>query len=131
MRPKPVESRHAAIAWQAAEERAGGDREKISSRSWETRPYCRAYHLRDLKQYPDWPNSLPPKNEEGSEEGNVEWCDEDVLFVQQDFTVTTSMWHGEGMVFDVVTEEWRDYCRKTLAFSVPDDFDLLPVAAEN
>ncbi|MFD0385167.1 hypothetical protein ACFQ2B_31805 [Streptomyces stramineus] len=49
-----------------------------------------------------------------------------MLYLHHDLTVTRSLWHGEDVVFDAVTPEWERFCRETLAFAVPDDFDLMP-----
>ncbi|MEU7103687.1 ankyrin repeat domain-containing protein [Streptomyces sp. NPDC046215] len=78
-------------------------------RTWE--PYCRAYPAAEFGRFPGWPAN-------GGEE--------EMLYLHHDLTVTRSLWHGEDVVFDAVTPEWERFCRETLAFAVPDDFDLMP-----
>ena len=74
--------------------------------------YARAYLLGDLRKFSDWP-------------GNSELSDDDVVFLQQDFTVTELIWPGENVIFNQTTPEWIDFCKRELHFKVPDDFDLI------
>jgi len=41
------------------------------------------------------------------------------VFLHQDLTVTSSMWHNEDVVFDNVTPEWQEFCHTVLNFRVP------------
>ena len=84
------------------------------------RKYCTAYHLGELRRYASWKE----KNEAES------LADNDVVFLHQDFTVTKSMWAGEDVIFDNVTEEWKGFCSTELRFIVPDSLDLIPQRAE-
>ena len=77
------------------------------------RKYCTAYHLSDLRRYPSWTSELQ------------ELGDDDVVFLHQDFTVTKSIWAGEDVVFDKVTDEWKNFCSNELRFAVPDSLDLI------
>ncbi|MBC8229638.1 ankyrin repeat domain-containing protein [bacterium] len=116
-----------------AEEKAGGDKEKISSREGENRPYCKAYHLKNLRKFPNWFESKvnwkeKKDDKDGFESENQDkgFSDDDVVFLHQDFTVTQSMWHNENIIFNQVTPEWKEFCINELKFKVPDDFDLIP-----
>lgn len=82
------------------------------------RKYCTAYHLGDLRRYSEWTSE------------SQEMKDEDVVFVHQDYTVTKSMWAGEDVVFNNVTDQWRQFCSSELSFAVPDDLDLIAKPAE-
>jgi uncharacterized protein len=97
------------------------------------RKYCTAYHLGDFRRYPEWSEKkLEAKNAKPSEP-TVEsetLADEDVVFLHQDYTVTKSMWAGEDVIFDNVTEKWKDFCNKELRFAVPDSLDLIAKPAE-
>lgn len=117
-----VAAGHAAVAryLAKAEAAAGGDKERISSRQSETRPYCKAYHLKDLRRFGAWAQV------QAGPEAVAGLSDESVVFVHQDLTVTQSMFHGEQVVLDRVTADWRAFCAKELGFKVPDDFDLMP-----
>jgi hypothetical protein len=76
------------------------------------RPYCKAYPVKVFDYNP------------------VGWfarqalADDAVVYLHQDFSVTASMWHGEDVVFDRVSEDWRSYCRDRLGFHVPTDLEL-------
>jgi uncharacterized protein len=90
-----------------AEAEAGGSTEQSD------RKYCTAYHLGDLRRYPSWTSELQ------------DLSDDDVVFLHQDFTVTKSIWAGEDVVFDKVTDEWKNFCSNELRFAVPDSLDLI------
>lgn len=95
----------------------------------ETRPYCKAFYLRDLRQFSGWrekdvlANGAPGPAASAGEGDEKErtLTDESIVYVHQDFTVTRSMWHGEDVVFDDVTPEWRRFCEEELEFAIPED----------
>jgi len=95
------------------------------------RKYCKAYVLKDLRQYQGWFESqinwkYKQTNGESAEGNNgIQFSDEDVVFIHQDFMVTKSMWHNENVIFDQTTSEWREFCADVLKFRVPDDLDLI------
>lgn len=80
----------------------------------ESRPYCRAYYLRDLEPFAGWPSQTGAG-------GDGEASRDEVVYLHQDFTVTASMWHGEDVLFDQVSTEWRAFCVETLDFAIPED----------
>jgi len=97
-----------------------------------TRPYCKAYHLRDLRAFDGWTEPEAPPAEAGGEatdesDGDADaeapeaLTDESIVYVHQDFTVTRSMWHDEDVIFDAVSQAWRDFCRGPLEFAIPED----------
>ncbi|HKP10955.1 MAG TPA: ankyrin repeat domain-containing protein [Blastocatellia bacterium] len=97
------------------------------------RPYCKAYHLRDLRQFPTWAEvranwKAQPAADDGAGGQDAALTDDDVVFIHQDFTVTQSMWHAENVIFDQVSREWEAYCTDVLNFKVPDDLDYITVA---
>jgi hypothetical protein len=101
-----------------AEAKVGG----AKSQSQQPRKYCKAYYLKDLRAFSGW-------SESQTEDGDVHTVsDNDVVFLHQDLTVTTSMWHNENVLFNQRTPEWEDFCTAVLQFKVPDDFDLIPKA---
>ena len=85
--------------------------------------YARAYLLGELRKFSDWREEkeiIPAEN------GNShELSDDDVVFLQEDFTVTQLIWPGENVIFNRTTPEWIDFCTQELQFKVPDDFDLI------
>jgi len=77
------------------------------------RKYCKAYYLKDLRQWSHWT--------EMREEGEPELTDEDVVYLWDDFVVVRSPVLPKGVIFDQVTPEWQDFCRTTLGFEIPED----------
>jgi uncharacterized protein len=90
--------------------------------------YARAYLLGELRKFSDWREEkinwkeTIPADEKGK---SRELADDDVVFVQEDFTVTELIWPGENVIFSRTTPEWVDFCTQELQFKVPDDFDLI------
>jgi uncharacterized protein len=82
------------------------------------RKYCTAYHLGDLRHYAEWTSE------------NQELKDDDVVFLHEDYTVTKSIWAGEDVVFNTVTEGWKQFCNNELRFVVPDSLDLIAKPAQ-
>ena len=82
------------------------------------RKYCTAYHLGDLRRYSAWSSDAQ------------DLSDDDVVFLHQDYTVTKSIWTGEDVVFDKVTDDWKEFCNHELRFAVPDNLDLIAKPAE-
>lgn len=79
-----------------------------------TRPYCKAYYLRQVAEFAQWPQGVEVESGEGGPS-------EPVIYLHQDLTVTRSMWHGEDVLFDGSVEGWESFCRGTLEFAVPQD----------
>src|SRR5215469_8459004 len=78
------------------------------------RKYCKAYYLRDLRQFSSWT--------EKREADEPELTDEDVVYLWDDFTVVRSpVIPDKGLVFDTITPEWRDFCTTILQFAIPED----------
>ena len=96
-----------------AEAGAKGDATDSSDRK-----YCTAYHLGDLRRYPSWSSEAQ------------DLSDDDVVFLHQDYTVTKSIWAGEDVVFNNVTDQWKEFCNTQLQFAVPDALDLIAKPAE-
>jgi hypothetical protein len=88
------------------------------------RKYCKAYHLKDFRQFLNWTESKinwKEKKNDGSGEGQKEvqaLNDDDIVFLHQDYTVTQSMWHNENVIFNQITPEWKEFCTQTLNFRV-------------
>lgn len=123
-----VAAGHAAVARRlaAAEAAAGGDTRRVSSRQSETRPYCKAYYLRDLRRFAGWSESRINWKSGAEEPAAAGFADDDVVFLHRDLTVTHSMFHNENVIMGTVTPQWQAFCATELGFKVPDDFDLMP-----
>lgn len=75
-------------------------------------PYCKAYLVHELHKFSNWSVKGP----------NFE--NDAVVFLHQDFTVTTSIWHDENVLFDQRSPEWEAFCKEELRFSVPTELEL-------
>ena len=75
--------------------------------------YCKAYKLGQLRQFSDWA--------EQGEEQEPELTDESIVYLWDDFTVVRSPVQEKGIIFEVVSPEWRDFCVNTLHFEIPED----------
>ena len=122
-----VAAGHAAVPRRlaAAEAAAGGDTRRISSRQSETRPYCKAYYLKDLRRFAGWSESRTNWKASADDRAAAGLADDDVVFLHQDLTVTQSMFHNENVIMGTVTPQWQAFCTTELRFKVPDDFDLI------
>jgi hypothetical protein len=94
------------------------------------RKYCSAYHLGDLRRYPAWNEGKAEDSKTGENGPTQEPGDDEVVFLHQDYTVTKSMWAGEDVIFNDVTDQWKQFCTTELRFAVPDSLDLIPQRAE-
>ena len=93
-----------------------------------SRDYARAYLLGELRKFSDWHEEKINWKETIPADANGnphELSDDDVVFLQQDFTVTELIWPGENVIFSRSTLEWVDFCTQELQFKVPDDIDLI------
>lgn len=79
------------------------------------RTYAKAYKLQDLRQFPNWT--------ERKLEGEEDLTDDSLVFIWDDFTVTTGHFDGKdkGYLYDDVTPEWQEFCKTTLNFEIPED----------
>ncbi|MGH2508843.1 MAG: hypothetical protein ACRDF4_01415 [Rhabdochlamydiaceae bacterium] len=78
------------------------------------RKYCKAYHLKDLRQFASWQEVL--------EVGEEPLSDDAIVYLWDDFTVVTSPVLPEKKVlWDTVTPEWQAFCNISLHFEIPDD----------
>lgn len=82
--------------------------------------YCKAYPVERLRRFAGWSDELylHKPTSEASEEGR-RLQDADVLFIQEDLTVTEGIFLDENVVFNNVTPEWKQFCESELGFQVP------------
>ena len=74
--------------------------------------YCKAIPITQLRAYWGW-----------TEPEGRGFGDDDILFLHESYAVTDNIYLDEGVVFDHDTEEWREFCTRTLSFQ-PSDSDL-------
>ena len=95
--------------------------------------YCKAYPIERFQEFVKWKENakaIPPLAKPDNSQEPVQ-SEEDILhgrflFLQENFTVTQSIFLDEDIIFDQVTEEWKDYCRNVLEFGVPSELAAPP-----
>jgi hypothetical protein len=87
--------------------------------------YCKAYLAKQFREYPNWTenaaNVRKEKKEVNGKEVEVDrqLDDDSILYLQENYIVTDGIFKDENIIFDNVTDEWKDYCHNTLAFEIP------------
>ncbi len=77
------------------------------------RKYCKAYKLRDLRQFNGWT--------EHARKVSQDLSDDTICYLYDDFTVVQSPFQNENALFTEVTPEWQDFCKNALRFEIPED----------
>ena len=72
--------------------------------------YCKAYLLKQFRQYNQW-------NE--NQQINQELTEDSVLYLQENYVVTDGIYKDENIIFDNVTDDWKDFCHNILEFEIP------------
>jgi hypothetical protein len=62
--------------------------------------YCKAIYAEQLRQFPKWSESAPP----------LMVNDTPYFYVHSDLVVTAGIFRDEKIVFDKVTDEWKEFC---------------------
>jgi len=85
--------------------------------------YCKAYLVKSLSEFNGWRDAVRYRKkvtrDDGAEAAERLLEEDDVLYVQEDYTVTDGIFIGENVVFDKVTDDWIEFCRSRLEFSLP------------
>jgi hypothetical protein len=87
--------------------------------------YCKAYLAKDLRQYPGWSenkaNVRKEKKEVDGKEVEVEreLNDDSILYLQENYVVTDGIFKDENIIFDNVTDDWKQFAHSTLNFEIP------------
>jgi hypothetical protein len=93
-----------------------------------TGKYCKAYQVKRFREFDGWTENTERLRErkeiiegiEGKEAAVVRsLSDDDILYIQEDFTVTDGIFLNEHVIYDNVTPEWQEFCRATLKFELP------------
>lgn len=78
------------------------------------RKYCKAYYLKDIRRFDGW--------HENNAKDESKLSDDDIVYLWDDLTVVKSpIISDKGILLDVVTPEWRDFCQTVLKFEIPED----------
>lgn len=79
--------------------------------------YCKAYPARELRQFPDWHEQVPPLVVQPEEPAAEETS---YFYLHDNYVVTAGLYRDENIAFGRVTDEWRSFCSRVLDFVVPD-----------
>ena len=88
--------------------------------------YCKAYLLEALRVFPgfrvDQAQARPTTDENGEVLARAPrpLGDRDILYVQEDFSVTDGIYKDEYVVYRGENPEWKAFCAKELGFAVPE-----------
>ncbi len=87
--------------------------------------YCKAYEADMFRRFSKWEERVSPYLIPGSGEQSTagsssaesaEARDTAIFYLHDDFTVTAEIFRDQSVVFDVVTDEWKEFCRSVLQF---------------
>lgn len=81
--------------------------------------YCKAYMIDDLRKFSGWNESAREAPAQGEAKTNGETDLSNILFVQDNYTVTAGIFLDEGVVLDNPSPAWIEFCRDTLKFDPP------------
>ncbi len=90
-----------------------------------TGKYCKAYQVKRFREFGEWTENTERLRErkeiiEGKEVAAVRsLSDDDILYLQEDFTVTDGIFLNEHVIYDKTTPEWQEFCHTTLRFELP------------
>lgn len=89
--------------------------------------YSKSFPLQRFRQFPGWmenlKNARKTRQEIDGETVEVarELSDADYLYLQENFTVTDSIFIDENIIFTNVTAAWIDFCVNVLGVEFPTD----------
>src|SRR3954453_22293234 len=87
--------------------------------------YCKAYLAKQFREYPNWTekkeNVRKEKKEVDGKEVEVEreLNDDSILYLQENYVVTDGIFKDENIIFDDVTDDWKQFCPSTLESEIP------------
>jgi hypothetical protein len=87
--------------------------------------YCKAYLAKQFREFPGWSenkeNVRKEKKEVDGKEVEVERTldDESILYLQENYIVTDGIFKDQNIIFDNVSDEWKEFCHGPLAFEIP------------
>ena len=91
--------------------------------------YSKAYPLKLFRQFPKWTENLENSRKTRKEiDGEIvevakELDDAEYLYLQENFTVTDSIFLDENIIFSDVTPAWIEFCRNVLRVPFPSSLD--------
>src|SRR5215831_5409354 len=80
--------------------------------------YCKAYAVEKLSAYPHW-NELA--HNDANNDADKEQTEQEYFFLHDNFVVTKDVFVDEDVVFDAITDDWKEFCTSALDFQVPQE----------
>ena len=87
--------------------------------------YCKALPVRRFREFSGWiersENVRKDKQQVDGKEVEIQRAltDDDILYIQENYTVTDGIFIDENVIFDTPTPEWVDFCTNDLGFRLP------------
>jgi len=87
--------------------------------------YCKAYYLKEIRNFPGLGKPDPMTAQEGqaqaagSAPGSVDLPDDAIVYLHDDFSVTSGIARDEEVIFRSDAPAWESYCQEALKFEVP------------
>lgn len=97
--------------------------------------YCKAYYLSNFREYKHWKEKAENARVEKTEvDGKLmavprKLTDKEFLYLHENYCVTDGIYLDENIIFDDVTDEWKEFCVNNLKFEVP-KFDSVEIKDE-
>ncbi|MEE8522449.1 MAG: hypothetical protein V3T72_00845 [Thermoanaerobaculia bacterium] len=87
--------------------------------------YCKAYYAKDFRRFSGWEENLENLRQDADEDGEekdqrTELEDDDILYLQESYVVTDGIFKDENVIFDGVTDDWKQFCTAELEFEIPE-----------
>ena len=90
--------------------------------------YCKAYKLKDFRRSPAWVERVEKarnENGDGTPKSRLrELTDDSILYLHEGYIVTDGIFDDKNIIYDDVTPEWIEFCKKELQFQIPDYLQL-------
>jgi hypothetical protein len=86
--------------------------------------YCKAYMYSQLSKFEQWSDYAMKTKQMKDVDDDVKASEEsfkedDILYLQENYLVTEGIYKDKNIVFEHVTQEWKDYCTEKLNFEIP------------
>ena len=104
--------------------------------------YCKAHHVSCFRKFARWKETTndlrgETKYVDGKEllEPRTSLEGHDILYLQENYVVTDGIFKDEHIIYEEITDDWKEFCSKELGFEIPDyaqaeDENLAPSVEE-
>ena len=87
--------------------------------------FCKGFPLELFRRFPNWTENLENARKVRTQiDGDTveiarELTDSNYLYLQENFTVTDSIFLNDNIIFNDVTPEWIEFCVNELGIKIP------------